>query len=59
MPAFGRRLNDEEVAAILSYVRSFWGNEEDAVAPKEVQSIRSQYADRTRPWTAAQLRQEH
>jgi mono/diheme cytochrome c family protein len=58
MLASGRRLSDEETAAILSYVRSSWGNEEENVAPEGVWEIRSQYVDRTRPWTAAQLRQE-
>lgn len=58
MPAFGRRLSDEEIAAILSYIRSSWGNAAGAVSPNDVRKIRRRYADRVQPWSAAQLRGE-
>ena len=58
MPAFGRRLSDEEVAALLSYIRSSWGNETETIRPEEVAEIRRQHSGRARPWTAAQLRDE-
>lgn len=31
MPAFAQKLNDKEVAAVLSYIRSAWGNTASAV----------------------------
>jgi mono/diheme cytochrome c family protein len=58
MPAFGRRLSDDEVAALLSYVRSAWGNEAEAVSPEDVAEVRRRHAGRSQPWTAAQLRDE-
>jgi len=40
MPSFGWKLDDGEVAAVLSYVRSSWGNTAAAVTPKSVASSR-------------------
>ena len=58
MPAFGRRLSDEEVAALLSFVRSAWGNEAEGVSPQDVAEVRRQHAGRAQPWTVSQLRDE-
>mgnify|MGYP000241441811 FL=1 len=33
MPPFSHQLDDEEVAAVISYVRNAWGNRASAVAP--------------------------
>nr|WP_228531093.1 MULTISPECIES: copper-containing nitrite reductase [Myxococcaceae] len=40
MPA-QTQLSDEDVAAVLTFVRSSWGNKGDAVSPVEVQKVRS------------------
>ena len=40
MPAMGHA-KDEEIADILTYVRSSWGNEGDAVSVAEVASVRA------------------
>ena len=40
MPPFATELNDEEVAAVLSYVRNAWGNSAAAVRPLDVQRWR-------------------
>lgn len=58
MPAFGRRLSDDEVAAILSYVRTSWGNGQDRIESEKVRETRARYSDRVQPWTASQLRTE-
>ena len=55
MPAFGARLSDEEVAAVLSYVRSSWGNEASAVSEEEVEEVREQYEGRRQSWSAPEL----
>jgi mono/diheme cytochrome c family protein len=55
MPAFGSRLRDEEIAAILSYVRASWGNRAGSVAAKKVRALRNQFAARTQPWRAEEL----
>lgn len=40
MPAFGSVLNDEEIAAVATYVRNSWGNEFGAVLPDEIGPVR-------------------
>jgi len=40
MPPFGQDLNDEEIAAVVSYVRQSWGNHAPAVSPAEITSAR-------------------
>jgi mono/diheme cytochrome c family protein len=41
MPPFGPAMSDAEVAAVVSFIRSAWGNHADAVLPAEVQKYRS------------------
>jgi mono/diheme cytochrome c family protein len=41
MPPFGPSMNDEEVAAVLSYIRNAWGNQGSVVSPNEVNQYRS------------------
>jgi mono/diheme cytochrome c family protein len=41
MPPFALELGDEDIAAVLSYIRSAWGNRAGAVQPLEVQRWRS------------------
>ncbi|RJG27478.1 c-type cytochrome [Massilia cavernae] len=40
MPLFGSTLNDSEVAAVVSYIRTSWGNEGKLVSPLEVSRLR-------------------
>ena len=40
MPPFATELDDDEVAAVLSYVRNAWGNQAAAVRPLDVQRWR-------------------
>ena len=44
MPALGWRLNDEEVAKVLSFARSSWGNQAAAVTPAQVAAVRATLA---------------
>jgi mono/diheme cytochrome c family protein len=44
MPDFGWRLSDEEVADVLSLVRSSWGNHGAAVSGAEVGRVRKSLA---------------
>lgn len=55
MPAFGNRLRDEEIAAILTYVRSSWGSEAEAIETEEVRALRDRHADRTQSWAPSEL----
>jgi mono/diheme cytochrome c family protein len=59
MPPQGQVLSDANLAAILTYVRTAWGNDEDVVAPDRVAKVRAATAARNEPWTAEQLRELH
>jgi mono/diheme cytochrome c family protein len=55
MPPLGGALNDEQIAAVLTYVRREWGHTASPVAPDDVREIRGLTKTRTRPWTDAEL----
>ena len=55
MPPIGFALNDEQIAAVLTYVRREWGNDGSPVDPALIKTIRARTAARARPWTAAEL----
>ena len=55
MPPLGGALSDEQIAAVLTYVRREWGNTGSAVGPEDVTEIRGLTRTRTRPWTDAEL----
>lgn len=40
MPPFGQELNDEDAAAVVTYVRTAWGNHGQPVTAKEVNDLR-------------------
>ena len=54
MSPWGSALNDEEVANVLTYVRSSWGNTGDVVKPEEVKAVRDANQGHP-PWQAAEL----
>lgn len=60
MPSFGKfagssyNWRDDQVAAVLTYVRQAWGNTGAAVTPEKVAEIRNK-ENRTTPWTVAEL----
>ncbi|MFF7709192.1 c-type cytochrome [Pseudomonas sp. NPDC007930] len=41
MPAFGWRLNDQQVADVVNFIRSSWGNAAGAVSAADVAKLRS------------------
>ena len=45
MPPFREQLSDQEIADVLSFIRSSWGNRGGTVAPNEVKALR----ERTNP----------
>lgn len=45
MPPFGVRLDDGEIAAVVTYIRSSWGNNGGAVSPLEVSRSRGAPAE--------------
>ena len=59
MPPQGGVLPDDQIAAILTYARSSWGNKADAVTPEFVKATRDATTDRKAPWTAAEILKLH
>ena len=43
MPTFKMQFTDAEIAAVLSYVRTSWGNSASQVTPQEVAAFRKQF----------------
>ena len=41
MPSLGFRLNDDQVAAVVTYIRNSWGNAAPAVAESDVRALRA------------------
>jgi mono/diheme cytochrome c family protein len=55
MAPWGKVLKDEQIAAILTYVRNEWGNKAPPITKDFVSKIREQTKDRTEPWTQKEL----
>jgi mono/diheme cytochrome c family protein/glucose/arabinose dehydrogenase len=55
MPPVGSVLGDDQIAAVLTYVRREWGQTGSAVEPAVVKTVRALTAGRTRPWTNDEL----
>jgi mono/diheme cytochrome c family protein len=51
MPPLSAALSDEQVAAVLTYVRRAWGQTGTAVAPSGAAAVRAETASRLRPWS--------
>ncbi|CAD5257092.1 MULTISPECIES: PVC-type heme-binding CxxCH protein [unclassified Imperialibacter] len=59
MTPFGGLLNDQEIAAVLTYVRSSFGNLADAVTPEKVKEVRESSSSKTGFYTPEELLKEH
>jgi len=55
MPAFGSQLSDAEIAAVVTYVRSSFGNKAPPADAKLVRELRDSTAS-LGPWTAERLK---
>ena len=57
MPPLKAALSDDQIAAVLTYIRREWGHMAPAVTSEAVAEIRGLTKTRTRPWTDAELPQ--
>ena len=48
-------LTDENIAAILTYIRREWDHTADVVSAKSVAEVRAKTSGRALPWTVAEL----
>ncbi len=54
MPAFAG-LDDQQIADVISYVRSDYGKGTSGITADDVKAVRSQIGNRETPWTAEEL----
>ena len=54
MPALGF-FNDQDIAAILTYIRAAWGKPAESVSEETIGKIRTQTRERTDSWTVEEL----
>ncbi len=59
MTAFGGLLKDEEVAAVLTYVRNAFGNKAPAIAADKVRAVRAATTDKTGFYSPEELLKQH
>lgn len=55
MAPWGAVLKDDQIAAVLTYIRNSWGNAAPPVTPEFVAKIREETASRTEAWTQKDL----
>lgn len=53
------QLDDEEIAAVLTYVRNGFGHEAPAISPDTVRRVRASVEDRTELYSPDELLEEH
>jgi hypothetical protein len=59
MTPFGGLLDDEEVAAVLTYVRNAFGNRASPVKPETVKAVRAATKERKGFYSPEELLREH
>jgi mono/diheme cytochrome c family protein len=55
MAAMGHDLADDKLAAVLTYIRTSWGNNASPVTPAQVKAVRAEVHNRSQPWTVQEL----
>jgi mono/diheme cytochrome c family protein len=55
MPAWGTQLTSKKIAAILTYVRSSFGNHGGEITPEQIDDARKEFAAHADSWQAADL----
>jgi mono/diheme cytochrome c family protein len=55
MAAWQKQLNDRQIAAVATYIRSEWGNQAGPITPAQVAAIRKETEARTEPYNAADI----
>ncbi|NQW30062.1 MAG: cytochrome c [Ignavibacteria bacterium] len=56
MAAWKDQLSDQDVADVLTYVRSAFGNSASAITPDEVSTVRGETSSRLAPFTESELK---
>lgn len=56
MTPFADQLSDEEIAAVISYERSSWGNNASPITADQVKQVRAATSSQTTPWKPDDLK---
>lgn len=56
MPPQEAMLTDEKISAVMTYVRSSFGNSFSSVTPDVVKAVREKFSSRKTPWSEAELK---
>ena len=56
MPPIGSSLTNDQIAAVLTYVRRSWGNSASPIDAAQVAEVRGATLGRKKPWTEEELR---
>ncbi len=56
MQAWGEQFSDAQIAAVLTYARSSWGNAASAITTEQVALVREATKSHTEMWTADELK---
>ncbi|TWT87832.1 PVC-type heme-binding CxxCH protein [Neorhodopirellula pilleata] len=59
MTAFRSLLKDNELAAVLTFVRNTWGNQASPISTETVKRVRKESSDRSTFWKPEELLAEH
>jgi len=55
MPAMGAALSPDDLSAVLTYIRSSWGNKAEPVAAEQIQSLKTKVGSHPLPVTVQEL----
>lgn len=59
MTPFEHILKDDELAAVLTFVRNSWGNKASAIMPEDVAKVRAEVKDKAGFYQPAELLEMH
>ncbi len=55
MPAMGAALSPEDLAAVLTYIRTSWGNKASPITAEQIAAIKTKVGNHSQPFTAGEL----
>jgi len=56
MPAMGAALSADDLSAVLTYIRSSWGNKASAITAEQVTAVKTKVGNHPQPFTADELK---
>jgi mono/diheme cytochrome c family protein len=56
MPAMGATLSPDELSAVLTYIRSSWGNNASPITAEQVNAVKAKVGNHPQPFTADELK---